>query len=342
MYYPMSRSLSVCLHQFICHILKGNPSMKTDASAFSASQRALVYSALLCVLAFVPIVLGDPSTVAILRSAPLSLPRLSAATDKLGLKPIRAEAFEVLRLSTAEHAKQKLRGSAAYLEIEPGVVWQQKLRNQRAGANYVSFTLNASLATQIDIGGASVVIEQSEKDQTYAAVQTTTPGRSIHHEMPWMLFGGARMATLDIVTVKVDRQAHTWAMWFRDTVVAEDMPLASQDSVPQIRITAGKGGAWLCGLVCSDENPLFEDTNDNAVPDDFELRILGNLLSKNASEQTKANLRLAWDEEKRSRPPSEFVLTTPQPDSFPVWCAPDGAPVHGMVGGLKFSSAKKN
>lgn len=317
--------------------------MKTDAFAFSISQRALAYSALLCVLAFVPIVLGDPSTVAILRSAPLSLPRLTAAADKLGLKPIHAEAFEVLSLSTAEHARKKLRGGAAYLEIEPAVEWQQKLRNQRADANYVSFTLSASLGTQINVGGAALVIEQSERDQSYASVQTMAADRSIHHEMPWLLFGGARMATLEIVTVKVDRKAHTWAMWFRDTLVADDMPLNDQDGVaPEIRVTAGKGGAWLSGLVCSDENPLFEDANNNAVPDDFELKILGVLLSKSASAQTRANLRLAWDEERRSRPPSEFVLTTPLPDSFPEGCAPEGQIIHNMTGGLKFGAPKKN
>lgn len=302
----------------------------------------LLSPAILCLVTLVSPAHADDSAIAVLSKAPLSLPRLSPEAGKLGKKPVSGESFEVLGLQATEHAKQKQRGGASYIEIESGTGWQQTLRNQRAGANYVSFTLNASLGTQIDIGGASLVIEQSEKDQTYAAVQTTTPDKSIHYEMPWLLFGGARMATLDIVTVKVDRQAHTWTMWFRDTVVAEDMPMASQGSVPQIRITAGKGGAWLCGLVCSDENPLFEDANDNAVPDDFELKILGSLLSKNASEQTSANLRLAWDEEKRSRPPSEFILTTPQPDSFPAWCAPEGAPVHGMVGGLRFSSAKNN
>ena len=161
--------------------------------------------------------------------------------------------------------------------------------------------------------------------------------------MPWLLFGGTRMAALNIVTVKVDRQARTWTMWFRDVLVAVDMPLVDSDGgAPQIRVTAGKGGAWLCGLVCSDENPLFEDANDNGVPDDFEMKILGKLLSKDASVQTRANLRLAWDEEKSSRPPSEFVLTTPLPDSFPEGCSPEGQMVHGMTGGLKFGAPKKN
>jgi len=317
--------------------------MKADACAFSTSHRALVHSTLLCVLALATTALGDPSTVAILRTAPLGLPRLTAAADKIGRKPVSGEAFAVLSLSPAQHARQKERGGAPYLEIEPGIEWHQRLRNQRAGANYVSFTLNASLGTQINVGGASLVIEQSERAPSFSAVQTTGADKGVHHEMPWMLFGGARMAALDIVTIKVDRQAHTWAMWFRDTLMAEDMPMNDQDGgSPQFRITAGKGGAWLCGLVCSDENPLFEDANDNAVPDDFEQKILGSSLSKSASAQTRANLRLAWDEERRSRSPSEFVLTSPLPDSFPENCAPEGQVVHGMTGGLKFGAPKKN
>ena len=311
--------------------------------AFPVFQRTLSVAAILLVSASVQSAFGDESPITILSRAPLSLPRLAPEADKLGKKPVSGEAFEVLTLSPSQIAKLKVRGSAAYLEIEPGVEWQQKLRNKREGANYVSFTLNASLGTQIDVGGASLVIEQSDKDPTYAAVQTTAQDKSIHYEMPWLLYGGARMAALDIVTVKVDRQAHTWSLWFRDTLVADDVPLNSLGgTASQIRITAGKGGACLCGLVCSDDNPLFEDANDNGVPDDFELKLLGNLLSKNASDQTRADLRLAWDEEKRSRPPSEFVLTTLQPDSFPENCSPEGQIVHGMIGGLKFGAPKKN
>ena len=310
--------------------------------AFPAFQRTLSVSVLLLVSASVPQAFGDESPIAILRNAPLSLPRLAPEANKLGKKPVSSEAFQVLNLAPDQRAKQKSRGGAGYLEIEPGAEWQQRLRIQRGGANYVSFTLNASLGTQIDVGGASLVIEQSERDPSYAAIQAANPeDRIIHHEMPWMLFDGARMAPLNIVTVKLDRKAGTWAMWFRDVLVAADMPLSPQSNAAQIHITAGKAGVWLCGLVCCDENPLFEDANDNTVPDDFEQKILGKLLSKNASDQTLANLRLAWDEEKRTRPPSEFILTTPLPDSFPQDCSSEGQVVHGMAGGLKFGAPKK-
>lgn len=317
--------------------------MKTARCMCSKSHHALLSAAIFGLTAILPPAFGNESPIAILSQAPLSLPRLAPEAAKLGQKPVRGEAFGVLSLTPGEHAKQKFRGETGYLEIEPGAEWQQKLRTQRTGANYVTFTLNASIGTRIDIDGASLVIEQSERDVTYAAVQVNGTDKSIHHETPWMLFGGARMAALDIVTVKVDRKDGTWAMWFRDTLVAENKPLAvRQDGAAQIRVTAGKAGAWLCGLVCSDENPLFEDANDNAVPDEFEQKIIGALLSQNASGQTRANLRLAWDEKKRTSPPAEFVLTTPLPDSFPADCAPEGQVVHGMTDGLKFGAPRKN
>ena len=166
--------------------------MKTDACAFSASQRALVYSALLCVSAFASQAFGTESPIWVLSKAPLSLPRLAPEADKLGKKPVRGEAFEVLGLSATQHAKQKERGGATYLEIEPGAGWQRNLRRKGVGASYVTFTLNASVGTMIDIGGATVSIEPSQKDGSYAAIYSGGTAKPINHEVPLMLFEGRR------------------------------------------------------------------------------------------------------------------------------------------------------
>ena len=317
--------------------------MRTPSRVLCAVSRTLLCPALLCVSAFASQAFGTESPISVLSKAPLSLPRLATGAAQLGHKPVRSEAFEVLSFVPGQRAKSKSRSGAAYLEIEPDSEWHQKLRIQRAGANYVTFSLNGSTGSVVDIAGASITIEQSQQDAGYAAIRANGADEKINHEVQLMLFGGARMATLDIVTVKIDRQARTWTMWFRDVLVAEDLPLSDQaGDGGQIRIVAGKGGAWLCGLVCSDENPLFEDANDNAVPDEFEHTILDTLLSKNASKQSKATLRLAWQEERQSRPPSVFVLTTPLPDSFPEACSPEGETVHGMTSGFKFGTPRKN
>lgn len=231
----------------------------------------------------------------------------------------------------------------SYLEMEPESKWRHNLRNQKPGVNYVSFTLNASSGTQVEIGGAAFVIEQSQRDAAYAAIRPIGTTKRIEHETPWLLFGGARMAALDIVTVKIDRKGGTWALWFRETLVAIDLPLATQRGTPnEIFITAGRGGVWLRGFVCSDENPLFEDINDNTVPDDFEQKAIGRLLEAHVADETAAALRHAWLKERLSHPPAEFLLTAPLPDSFPDDCAPEGQFVHGMKGGMKYGAPRKN
>jgi hypothetical protein len=78
------------------------------------------------------------------------------------------------------------------------------------------------------------------------------------------------------------------------------------------------------------------------VPDDFEKKVLGQLLEDGASPKRLVALRLAWQKERLSLPPSEFLLTTPLPDSFPANCDANGQIVHGMTGGKKLGIAKTN
>jgi hypothetical protein len=304
--------------------------------------RRLLCAALLCAPAFMPRAFGDQPPIDILSKAPLSLPRLAPDARKLGKTPIKAEAFESSPLAPGPHSRQNSRNGIVFLEIEPAGEWRQKLRFRHAPVTYVSFTLNGSIGTSIHLAGANLAIEQSDQDAAYAAIKATGLHERSAHETPWLLFGGARMAALNIVTVKIDRQRHKWSMWFRDALVADDIPLADGgDASPEIAVVAGKAGAWLCGIVCSDENPLFEDANNNTVPDDFEQRMLGRLLAPDAADQSHAVLREAWRDELQTRPPSHFLLTTPLPDSFPDNCSPDGQVVHNMAAGLKFGALKK-
>lgn len=239
------------------------------------------------------------------------------------------------------------RGGVGYLEIEPGAGWNGKLRAGRGRVAYVTFTLNASLGTTVNVGGATIAIQPTQREGAYAAIMSgklqagSIDWQPLNHEVPLLPFGGMPMATLDVVTVKIDRSAQRWTIWFRDALVAEDLPLIpGRDGAPaRIAITTGDAGAWLCGLVCADENPLFEDRNDNGVPDDFEIAVLGQKLELSAEAEVVAVLRAAWAEEKLTRPPAEFVLTTPLPDVFPEWCEPEGAPFHGMPDSLRFGGA---
>lgn len=320
--------------------------MNTALGAFSAVFRTLFCPAILCFVMTSSNALGNESRASILKNAPLSLPRLAPNAHMLGEKPMHKEAFEVfemLNLSETDQATLDERHGVVYLQIEPGAVWQQKLRNQQPVLNYTTFTLNASLGTAINIAGASLVIEPSERDAAYASIHAVGPEKRVIHETPWLLFNGRRMASLSIVTIQVNRKANTWSIWFRDMLLATDLPLVRQPHPSgQFEVVAGKGGAWLCGLVNGDENPLFEDSNGNAVPDEFERKTMGRLLENNAAKESVTSLRKAWLKDKLTRGPAEFILTTPLPDSFPEDCAPEGEIVHGMLGGLKFGAPKKN
>lgn len=279
----------------------------------------------------------------VLKNAPLSLPRLAPEAFKLGHRSVRTDSFEVMDLTPVINTRKLSKDGASYLGIEPDAKWNQSLRNKHTDVSYISFTLNASAGTQVDICGASFAIEASRQSPAYAAIRVAESETTLGHEVPWSLFGSSRMAPLNIVTVKIDQSSGTWTMWFRDSLVVADNPLPrKQKGAGRFQVIAGKGGAWVCGFVCSDENPLFEDSNHNAVPDDFETATVGGLVEKGASVESQQTLRRAWLMKRRTMPPTIFVLTTPLPDSFPDLCSPDGEPVHGMTGGLKYGTLRKN
>jgi hypothetical protein len=307
------------------------------------ASRRLHFAALLCILIFVPHIAANEAVISVLRNAPLSLPRLAPEARKLGHEPVAASEFEVLRFMPVPRAKLMTQGRASYLGIEPEAEWEQPLRHKTAEISYISFTLNASSGTRIEIGGAAFSVEPSQRSDTHAGIRVLSSEAPICHETPWSLFGGSRMAPLNIVTVKVDRRTYTWSMWFRDSLVVTDAPMSEDKrNFGRIRVTAGKGGAWLCGLVFSDENPLFEDGNDNAVPDDFEVSSTGGLVEVGASAGTLEALRRGWLAKRRTMRPTIFVLTTPLPDAFPDLCSPEGERVHGMTGGFKYGSRRRN
>ncbi len=316
------------------------PTMNAPQNVFL---RALPISALLCVSLLAQNTVPDPKILSILWDTPLSLPRFSHEAKRLGHTPIDRDSFEVLSLASGPHARKDARAGVRYIELKSGMEWLHNLRASRNHARYVSFTLNASYGTVIDVGGAAFVIGQSDRDTAYASIKPLGSGARINQEIPWLLFSGARMAPLNIITMKVDQRTNTWAIWFRDMLVADNIAIApNARRGNQICITPGKGGAWLCGLVVSAENPLFEDANDNAIPDAFEMEILGSLLEDGASEQTLAALRAGWFEEKLMRPPVPFILNAPLPDSFPDYCDPNGEFIHGMTGGMKFGRDVEN
>ena len=295
---------------------------------------ALLCSSVLCIQAFADTSLESDA-------AYLQLPRLVRKSENQ--KKIRDGAYEAVPLRPGQGAKQRIRNEVGYIEVEPTALWSQKLRQQNGGANYVTIALTASSGTCIEVGGASIIVEQSQRHPSYAAIHVADVSVEGGHETPWLLFGGARMALLDRLTIMVDRRSNTWAMWIQDSLVFAGLPLAAMSgNGNEIQINGGKAGAWVSGIVCSDENPFFKDDNDNTVPDDFEMEALGMLLDRQAPNETLNALRRAWFADGASRRPSSFKFCGLLPDRFPDACSPDGEPVHGMLDGLKFGAPRTN
>jgi hypothetical protein len=148
------------------------------------------------------------------------------------------------------------------------------------------------------------------------------------------------MALLGPLTVKTDERTSLWSIWSTDSLIRDELPITQSASagIPTITMTAGNAGARILGLAFSDENPVFEDSNHNAVPDDFERTELGQLLPSDAGAGFKADLRLAWSAERRRRPPTQSAIAIPNPDFVPDLCGSEGAPLHGMPNSLRYRS----
>lgn len=314
--------------------------------------RPLIASALtLLAIPFPSTAYGQPVSI----PTPLGLPRLAGGSDAPGQAKLSADAFEVVNLGvpaedTGGNGTVRRWGGLAYVEIAPGGEWSRKLRRHRAGANYITFTICGSIGTVIRIGGIKIGLAESFDDPSYVAVVAAVPPSEkgewlpLGYETQALPFDGNMMALIGPVTVKMDANTGLWSIWSSDSLIRDGLAIGSSSATPMGRftVTAGDGGARISGLAFSDENPVFEDANHNAVPDEFEHRALGRLSSSDASAESKAELKRAWADERRQRPLSQSVLAVPGPDFIPDLCGSDGAPVHGMPNSIRYRTESCN
>ena len=77
---------------------------------------------------------------------------------------------------------------------------------------------------------------------------------------------------------------------------------------------AGIEGAWVCGLVLSDDNPLYEDAHFNGIDDAFERQKLGVVLPVGAAIPTRQQLAQDWKAAQRAKAPPALFVHRPMPD----------------------------
>jgi hypothetical protein len=287
---------------------------------------------------------------------PQGLLRLGGMPASPGGAAIPASAISIVDLQSPQVAgplgRIASQGKVPYLALPPGIEWSTPLRPLRTGANYTTFTLQASIGSVVSVDGAHVSLVKSEQPG-YATVMVgyrktkEIEWMSLLHDVELRPYLGQLMGTLAIVTICTDTEYGRWSISLCDRLAAQDLPLDPVDARgPRVlSVKSGAAGAWVCGLASSDENPVFEDANHNGVRDNFEMKVLSAPIKRDASRETRDALVRAWKERKYIEPsdyalatqegtidwdsmPAHFDSNIPASDAIPE---PDGRQVHGIA-----------
>ena len=259
------------------------------------------------------------------RFAPaLGLSRLSENTKLSGATPLATSKFLLDDLSPANaasgSASKANKDNVDYLALDAGKQWSQTLRGSPKDPTYASFMVYGSQTTIIEVGGARLGVTAGPipgslqlmfDDSTTGTLQW----KALNVHLGTGTYGGKTMAALPVLTIHIDPTSGFWHLFSGSRLLADHMPLiASKKDSRQFTVTAGNAGAWICGLVLSDENPLYEDANNNGIDDAFEKQTRGALLPVGASISERQLLAQQWKASQRLKPPPALFLTRPLPD----------------------------
>ncbi len=152
-------------------------------------------------------------------------------------------------------------------------------------------------------------------------------GRPGTKGMQWRNFGGpvrlepydgAPLAALPILTVRLDATAGIWDLYVGPRIGVVDMPLRKlpEGATRQFSVRAGAPGARVCGLISSDDNPLFVDENRNGIDDAFEAQHSpGVSLQGRKAGSARSQLAKAWQEDQQLRTVQPWPVRRPLPDN---------------------------
>lgn len=242
-----------------------------------------------------------------------SMPKARATVDDLSPRG---------KAGAAKGRKQDL----DYLAIDGGRHWSAPLHGAPGDVTFVSFFVYASAGTVIDAAGAKLMIRPGEKPGV-AQLWVGTPGRDNPHwrefggPVPFEKHNGKLLAPLPVLTVRLDPAAKEWDLFVANRLVAAGLHLPEMpaDAPKQFNVSAGANGAWVCGLVSAEENPLYEDSNANGIDDEFERqKRAGNLLAANASAADRTSLATQWQQDQRTRNVRPWAVQRLRPDGAPT------------------------
>ena len=256
---------------------------------------------------------------------PLGLPRLAPSGAVTPVPVLAAGKFAVDDLATtgAGASKEQKKG-IDYVALDPAREWTRPLRGSGKDVQFVSFSVHASLSTIVRVGDAWLALIDGLSAK-YGQLMVGKPGRTgidwqpLNIHLPLAPYGGKPFAALQTLTVRLDPQAGNWDLYFGSRLVAEDLPFytpVGKGNPKELSILPGKQGAWMVGLVQSDENPLYEDANANGIDDRFEQQHRGALLAASAPAADRTALIKAWRAYTRTHPTPALVVKRILPDRF--------------------------
>jgi hypothetical protein len=202
-----------------------------------------------------------------------------------------------------------------FLALDAAREWSRPLRGGAKDLVFVSCSLYGSVGTQLEIGGARLRVAESDVlayGQLVVEENGKLRGLGIH--VPMDFHDGKILARFSVLTLRLDRAEGTWDLYHGARLVAEDLPLADTKEEQRFTLKAGDQGAMLNGLVQSDENPLYADTNGNGVDDAFEQQKQGRLLTTADGKATRKQLITDWRKHQRANPAPALFVNLPQPD----------------------------
>jgi hypothetical protein len=258
-------------------------------------------------------------------AAVFELPRLKAnakADDTAAVDKGRATVHE-LAANGKPTARAAIAQNVSFVEIDPDTSWPSLVRGGAKDITFVSFFVYASPGTSIDIAGAKIVVRASSKPDN-VQMQIGRPGAK---GMQWRNFGGPvrleryggrSLAALPVLTARLDGTAGIWDLYVGSRLGAADLPLPKLPSgaTKQFSLHAGSDGARVCGLISSDDNPLFEDENRNGIDDAFERQQNPNApLATRNSGSARSQLAQAWQQDQQARQVQPWAVQRPLPDA---------------------------
>jgi hypothetical protein len=162
------------------------------------------------------------------------------------------------------------------LTLDAGREWSRDLRGSPRAVSFVSFQINASQSTVVDIGGARLGLTASPIEGNLQlmfddSATGSLQWKSLNFHVGTGRFAGKTLAALPTLTLRLDPNTSTWDLYSGGRLLADNLPMiAAKKDDPRFVLRAGIEGAWVTGLVMADENPLYEDANANGVDDMFE------------------------------------------------------------------------